>query len=74
MGELPKLLGLTNSLAALCAHGAAEVRAGRYDAVRFELFNVEEAREVRQIMETKYPDVRYVREWIAGGADPRPDA
>ena len=56
----------------MCDEGAAAVRAGKADALRFELFNADEAREVRRIMDTEYPDVRYVRNWIAGGPDPRP--
>ena len=60
-----------NELAILCEYGAREVRAGRCDALRFELFNVHEAREVRQIMDEYYPDVPYIRGWIAGGADDR---
>jgi hypothetical protein len=58
-------------IASLCARGAREVRAGRYDALRFDLFNVHEAREVRLIMDEHYPDVRYTRTWIAGGPDQR---
>lgn len=55
----------------LCARGAKEVRAGRYDVVRFDLFNVDEARRVRRIMDSQYPDVPYFRRWVAGGLDPR---
>lgn len=46
-------------LHSLCAQGAREVRAGRYDGVRFYLYNWIEADIVRAEMAAKYPDVKF---------------
>jgi len=60
---------LRDELYELCLKGAKQVRAGQYDALKFDLFNLEEAILVRQIMKEHFPDIQYIRKWVAGGPD-----
>lgn len=54
--------------------GAKRYRAdpSKWDAVRFECFNREEARKAKEYAVSKYPDVPWVFTWLCGGTEPLP--
>jgi hypothetical protein len=55
----------------LAAKGVREFKAGRCDALRFDLFNGAEVAEVQRIMREHYPDVPFT--WTAVTIADRPD-
>jgi DNA-binding IclR family transcriptional regulator len=50
----------------LCQQGAKAVGAGTHDAVRFDVFNGDEAEFVREYMRANYPDVPFMTTQVAG--------
>jgi len=60
----PKLLGLLDTdtdddLRRLCKHGIDQVRAGKYDAINFDLFNLHEVTVVKEFMSEHAPEIPF---------------
>jgi len=45
---------------------------GKWDAIRFDCFNREEARKAKEYAIAKHPDIQWHFSWIAGGTEPLP--
>lgn len=54
--------------------GATRYRAEptKWDAVRFECFNREEARKAKEYATRKHPDVPWLFSWLHGADEPLP--
>lgn len=55
----------TRRLGQLCAYGAEQVKAGKADALKFELFDSSERDFVKQYMADNFPTIKFYTTHIA---------